>query len=97
MHQKCVRANSTPDRDNSARRFFLKYADRILFGLDSGPALDYYQLYYRFLETDDQYFEYPSHASRQGRWNIYGLFLPADVLEKIYRINALKLLAAGSR
>ncbi len=56
-----------------------------------------YRLYYRFLETDDQYFEYPSHASRQGRWNIYGLFLPVDVLEKIYRTNALKLLPGHSR
>jgi hypothetical protein len=51
-----------------------------------------YRLYYRFLETADEYFEYPSHASRQGRWNIYGVFLPDDVLRKVYRENALKLL-----
>jgi hypothetical protein len=52
-----------------------------------------YRLYYRFLETTDEYFEYPSHASRQGRWNIYGIFLPEDVLLKVYRENALKLLS----
>jgi len=46
-----------------------------------------------FLETADEYFEYPSHASRQGRWNIYGLHLPDDVLRKIYRENALRLFA----
>jgi predicted TIM-barrel fold metal-dependent hydrolase len=76
----------------TARDFLIKYAGRILFGTDLVPDVGMYRLHYRFLETDDQYFEYPSHASRQGRWNIYGLFLPADVLEKIYRLNALKLL-----
>jgi predicted TIM-barrel fold metal-dependent hydrolase len=75
-----------------ARAFFLKYADRILFGTDLLPEVEMYRLYFRFLETADEYFEYPSHASRQGRWNIYGLFLPDDVLEKVYRDNALKLL-----
>jgi predicted TIM-barrel fold metal-dependent hydrolase len=76
----------------SAREFFLKYADRILFGTDLLPDISMYRLYYRFLETADEYFEYPSHASRQGRWNIYGLSLPEDVLRKVYRENALKLL-----
>ena len=76
----------------SARAFFLKYADRILFGTDLLPEVEMYRLYFRFLETADEYFEYPSHASRQGRWNIYGLFLPDDVLRKVYRDNALKLL-----
>jgi predicted TIM-barrel fold metal-dependent hydrolase len=77
-----------------ARAFFLKYADRILFGTDLLPEIEMYRLYFRFLETDDEYFNYPSHASRQGRWNIYGLFLPDDVLRKVYRENALKLLAS---
>ncbi|WP_213805793.1 amidohydrolase family protein [Granulicella sp. dw_53] len=76
----------------SARTFFLKYCDRILFGTDLLPDTEMYRLYFRFLETADEYFEYPSHASRQGRWNIYGLFLPDDVLRKIYRENALKLM-----
>jgi predicted TIM-barrel fold metal-dependent hydrolase len=76
----------------SARAFFLKYADRILFGTDLLPEVEMYRLYFRFLETSDEYFEYPSHASRQGRWNIYGLFLPEDVLLKVYRENALRLL-----
>ncbi len=76
----------------TARKFFLQFADRILFGADLLPEVSMYRLYYRFLETADEYFEYPSHASRQGRWNICGLFLPDDVLRKIYRENALKLL-----
>ena len=76
----------------TARAFFLKYADRILFGTDLLPETEMYRLYFRFLETADEYFDYPSHASRQGRWNIYGLFLPDDILRKVYRENALKLL-----
>ena len=79
-----------------ARSLLLRYADRILFGTDLVPTAEMYRLHYRFLETDDEYFEYPSHASRQGRWNIYGLFLPDDVLRKIYRDNALRLLEMAS-
>jgi predicted TIM-barrel fold metal-dependent hydrolase len=77
----------------SARDFFLKHADRILFGTDLVPEIEMYRLHFRFLETADEYFEYPSHASRQGRWNIYGLHLPDEVLRKIYRENALRLLS----
>lgn len=76
----------------SSREFLIKYADRVIFGTDLLPDLDMYRQHFRFLETADEYFEYPSHASRQGRWNIYGLFLPDDVLRKIYRENALKIL-----
>lgn len=76
----------------AAREFFLRYADRILFGTDLLPNVEMYRLHFRFLETADEYFDYPSHASRQGRWNIYGIFLPDDVLRKVYRENALRLL-----
>jgi predicted TIM-barrel fold metal-dependent hydrolase len=76
----------------TARNFFMKYADRILFGTDLLPDVEMYRLYFRFLETADEYFEYPSHASRQGRWNIYGIYLPDEVLRKVYRGNALKLI-----
>lgn len=79
----------------SAREFFLRFADRILFGTDLVPEIDMYRLYFRFLETADEYFDYPSHASRQGRWSIYGINLPDDVLKKIYHDNAVGLLARG--
>lgn len=78
-----------------AREFFLRFADRILFGTDLLPDTAMYRQYFRFLETADEYFEYPSHASRQGRWNIYGLRLPDTVLRKVYRDNALRLLSLG--
>ncbi len=76
----------------SARKFFLKYPDRILFGLDLFPEMETYRLHFRFFETENEYFDYPSHAARQGRWKVYGINLPKDVLRKIYRENALKLL-----
>jgi predicted TIM-barrel fold metal-dependent hydrolase len=77
----------------TARRFLLRFADRILFGADLLPEEAMYRAHYRFFETEDEYFDYPSHASRQGRWQIYGLALPDPVLERIYRGNALTLLA----
>jgi predicted TIM-barrel fold metal-dependent hydrolase len=92
----CVDMSSrTPElgrQPYTAREFFLRYPDRIVFGTDLVPTIEMYRLHYRFFETADEYFEYPSHASRQGRWNIYGIFLPEEVLRKVYRENALKLL-----
>jgi predicted TIM-barrel fold metal-dependent hydrolase len=76
----------------SARRFFLKYQDRILFGTDTAPSRAAYRTYYRFLETDDEYFDPAGGHHRQGFWMIYGVFLPADVLEKLYNGNARRLL-----
>jgi len=77
----------------SARRFFLKYADRILFGLDGGIDKQAYQTAFRFLETDDEYFSYSDEKKAlQGRWQIYGIGLPDDVLRKVYFENAAKLM-----
>jgi predicted TIM-barrel fold metal-dependent hydrolase len=80
----------------SSRRFFMNYADRILFGTDAGPSIDTYRTYYRFLETDDESFAYgPGEIPSQGRWQIYGLNLPENILEKVYRLNAQKVLNLG--
>ncbi len=77
----------------TARRFFMQYPDRILFGLDEGIRRDSYRLSYRFFETDDEYFNYNlSTVPAQGRWYVSGLYLPDDVLKKFYYENAAKLL-----
>lgn len=77
----------------SARRFFLNYADRILFGTDRPVEEHIYPVYYRFLETDDEYFSYGvEDVPRQGRWRICGMFLPDDVLEKVYYKNAERVI-----
>jgi predicted TIM-barrel fold metal-dependent hydrolase len=87
-----ARASELGRQPYSSRALFLKFPDRILFGSDLVPEESMYRLYFRFLETADEYFDYPSHASRQGRWQIHGLYLPEDVLRRVYRDNALRLL-----
>ncbi|HTX89657.1 MAG TPA: amidohydrolase family protein [Anaerolineales bacterium] len=77
----------------TARRFFLRYPDRILFGSDMGPAPDAYRIIYRFLETEDEYFNYnAAPIPMQGRWYVHGLYLPYEVLEKVYFLNAERIL-----
>ena len=77
----------------TARRFFLQYADRILFGSDMGFYPETYRIIYRFLETDDEYFNYSAAPiPMQGRWHVYGLYLPDEVLEKVYFRNSERIL-----
>jgi predicted TIM-barrel fold metal-dependent hydrolase len=80
----------------SARAFFLRYADRILFGVDMAPDPDLYAIHYRFLETLDESFDYGTErVPGQGRWQIHGIGLPDEVLRKIYRDNARRVLRLG--
>ena len=72
----------------TARRFFIKYADRILFGTDNDPTLAMYLAHVRQLETEDEWF-WPADAEW---WRGYGMNLPASVLHRIYRDNALRIL-----
>jgi predicted TIM-barrel fold metal-dependent hydrolase len=87
----------------TSTRFFDKYQDRILFGTDAIPlgtetpqqvfGEDLYRIYYRFLETADEYFDYaPAPVPPQGRWRIYGIALPEQVLRKVYHQNAERVL-----
>jgi predicted TIM-barrel fold metal-dependent hydrolase len=87
----------------TSRKFFDKYQDRILFGTDAVPHGDefpqqvfnelLYEIYYRFLETEDEYFNYaPAKVPPQGRWQIYGLGLPDQILKKVYYNNAARQL-----
>ncbi|HUG67679.1 MAG TPA: amidohydrolase family protein [Pirellulaceae bacterium] len=77
----------------TARRFFLDHADRILFSTDGPWPETRIRLYWRFLETYDEYFPYAENEfPPQGFWNIYGIGLPDDVLKKVYHENALRLI-----
>lgn len=74
------------------KKLILKYQDRILFGTDGPPDSGKYEIYSRFLETEDEYFDYyPENKQRKGFWKIYGIKLDKDILEKIYYKNAEKL------
>ena len=45
------------------------------------------------LDGWDEYFRYDATPNgKQGRWRIYGIDLPDDVLEKIYTKNIKKLI-----
>ena len=109
----------------TAREFFIRHPDRVLFGTDFRPRPNMYRVHWRFFETDDQYFPYDpqpeeetvageggipfensdglsvdftgqwSPIPTQGRWRICGLFLPDEVLEKVYYRNAARLLRLG--
>jgi predicted TIM-barrel fold metal-dependent hydrolase len=87
----------------TAARFFDKYQDRVLFGTDAIPlgtetpqqvfGEDLYRIYYRCLETEDEYFDYaPARLPPQGRWRIYGLGLRDAILRKVYNENAQRVL-----
>jgi predicted TIM-barrel fold metal-dependent hydrolase len=93
----------------TARRFFERYQDRILFGTDAVPPPageatpqqvfkdELYEIYFRFLETEDEYFDYaPSKVPPQGRWRIYGIGLPDGILKKVYHDNAVRLLGLSA-
>jgi predicted TIM-barrel fold metal-dependent hydrolase len=86
----------------TSRKFFERFQDRIMFGTDATydagkefpqqdlkPAM--YRCYFRFLETEDEYFDYaPSAVPPQGRWKIYGIALPDAILRKVYHNNAAR-------
>jgi uncharacterized protein len=72
-----------------AHDWFIRYADRVMFGKDAWGA-DEYLVYFRVLETDDEYFDY--YRKRHAFWKMYGLALPDDVLKKVYFQNALKVI-----
>ena len=43
-----------------------------------------YEIYYRFLEIEDEYFDYaPAPAPPQARWRIYGLGLLDEIRKKV--------------
>jgi hypothetical protein len=87
-----ARANELGRQPSSARAFFLKYSDRLLFGTDGNPDEKIYRGYFRVLETDDDFFDDPRWPRPEaGRWKLYGLRLPDAVLRNVYHDNAAQL------
>ena len=73
----------------TAKAFFTKYQDRILFGKDSWVPEEY-ATYFRVLETEDEYFPY--HKKYHAFWSMYGMGLPDGILKKVYYKNALRII-----
>lgn len=77
----------------TSREFFLRHADRILFGTDGPWPEERLHLYWRFLETFDENFPYSEKPfPPQGLWNIHGIGLPDNVLKKVYSENARRII-----
>jgi predicted TIM-barrel fold metal-dependent hydrolase len=80
----------------AAKALFERHPDRILFGTDElPPSRAQYLTYFRFLETDDEYFPYspdPADPFPRGRWHISGIGLRQPALAAIYRENAVRVL-----
>ncbi|HET9177708.1 MAG TPA: amidohydrolase family protein [Terriglobia bacterium] len=103
--ETAARINELGRQPRNSRKFFDKYQDRIIFGTDAVPPPfgdvtpqqifgdKLYQIYCRFFETEDEYFDYaPAPKPPQGRWQIYGIGLPDSILRKVYYENAARLL-----
>jgi predicted TIM-barrel fold metal-dependent hydrolase len=70
-------------------RFFQKYQDRLVYGTDMGFDPDMYRTTFRILESEDDHFYAPMF---NYHWSYGGFGLPAPVLEKLYRANALTVM-----
>ena len=78
----------------AARALIEAHPNRVLFGTDACGRPEENAIYYRFLETNDEYFSYrpdPDDYSN-GRWRIYGIGLPDHLLRAVYHENARRVL-----
>ena len=73
-----------------AAKFYEKHADRLLYGTDMGFDQEMYRVTFRILETWDEHF-YESEMFSY-HWSLNGFGLPDEILQKVYRTNAEKIL-----
>lgn len=73
-----------------AASFITKYQDRLVYGTDMGFNLNMYETTFRILETLDEHFY--EHQIFGYHWPLNGFGLDQEVLRKIYRENATRLL-----
>ena len=71
-------------------QFYAKYADRLLYGTDMGFDRSMYRVTFRILETSDEHFYETDMFSYH--WSLSGFGLPDQILQKLYRTNAEKIL-----
>ncbi|MFC2124161.1 amidohydrolase family protein [Bacteroidota bacterium] len=73
-----------------AHAFFVKHSDKIVYGTDQGFQPSMYRITFRVLESADEHFYDWTYSSYH--WAMYGMELPEEVLEKVYLLNAGKIL-----
>ncbi len=73
-------------------KFYQKYQDRLVYGTDMEANPGMYRITFRILESGDE------HFYEQGQfgyhWALNAFALPDNVLRKVYRENALKIIAS---
>src|ERR1700689_137570 len=75
-----------------AAHFYSKHADRLVYGTDMGVDTAMYRVTFRILESLDEHFY--ENEQFGYHWSLNGLGLDDAILQKVYRENAAKLLAA---
>ena len=89
-------------RHDAAREFFIRFADRIIFGTDFGMGCgwgrDRGMMIRRYLETGET-FEVPEDPAMtpDDRPPLRGIALPRDVLAKIYADNFRRVVGSSPR
>jgi hypothetical protein len=73
-----------------AANFYAKYADRLLYGTDMGFDKEMYRVTFKILETPDEHFY--EHDMFGYHWSLNGFGLSDEILHKVYRTNAEKIL-----
>jgi len=84
-----ARVGESAQTPRATRAFLMKYQDRVLFGTDNGMGASMYRMIFRTLETADEHYYEPDFGYH---WYYSAFELPEDVLKKIYRTNAERIL-----
>ncbi len=83
-----ARFEMTANIPRFAKAFYEKYQDRLLYGTDMGARTNMYRSTFKVLESlDEHFYEYRSY-----KWAQSGIGLPKEILKKVYRDNALKII-----
>jgi predicted TIM-barrel fold metal-dependent hydrolase len=85
-----ARFSETAAIPRSAARFYEKYQDRLVYATDMRFSTKIYRMTFRILESEDEHFYDWDRFSYH--WPLYGLGLEDQVLKKVYRNNALKII-----
>jgi predicted TIM-barrel fold metal-dependent hydrolase len=75
-----------------AAQFYAKHADRLVYGTDMGVDKEMYQVTFRILESLDEHFYEIDQFSYH--WSLNGFGLSDAILRRVYRENAIRLLAS---
>lgn len=76
-------------------QFYARYAGRLVYGTDMGYAQKMYKITFRVLESLDEHFY---EIEQFGyHWSMNGFGLSDEILKKVYRENAAKLLSNRPR